>query len=51
MSRKPRDGKSHRKMLREMREKAAKAELPKDLGKRTIQGVLIDETQWEGHDL
>lgn len=24
---------------------------PDDLGKRTVQGVLIDETQWEGHDL
>jgi hypothetical protein len=24
---------------------------PNDLGRRTVQGVLIDESKWEGHDL
>lgn len=24
---------------------------PGDLGQRTVQGVLIDESKWEGHDL
>ena len=51
MTRKKHDSKTHRELVRQRKRDDEKRDVPEDLGRRTVQGVLIDETQWEGHDL
>lgn len=50
MKRKP-DSKTSRELRKQKLDDAHKRDAPEDLGKRTVQGVLIDESKWEGHEL
>jgi hypothetical protein len=50
------DSKTNRKLVRQSKRDAEKhdarsRDVPEYLGRRNVQGVLIDETQWEWHDL
>lgn len=51
MSRKKHDSKTNRDLVRQRKRDDERREVPEDLGRRTVQGVLIDESKWEGHDL